>query len=129
MICAICTTHTYQDLISLSATRSGGKANPLTTLQKYTEGNAVVLFHKPSCPFCFYIKDKFKTVAQRNKNRAQFIMVDITGNDKHYKTQYDFNTVPTVMYFDKGRKVTSHGSINKTVTVADMQKKVDLLKS
>lgn len=121
------TLSAYQDLIHLKASTKSGRSDPLTVIQKHTADKAVVLFYKPSCPYCVYLDGKFRTLAQQNKQNAQFIMIDIQQKDQLYKSNYGFSTVPTVVYFKNGKQVASHGSDNKTVTVANMQKNVDLL--
>lgn len=118
----------YQGLIQLKASTKSGASDPHTIIQKHIQDKAVVLFYKPSCPFCVYLDGKFKTLAHQNTNNAQFIMIDIQQKDVIYKSNYSFSTVPTVVYFKNGKQVASHGSDNKTITLQTMQQKVDLLK-
>ena len=117
----------YQDLIHLKASNKSGASDPLAVIQKHTQDKAVVLFYKPSCPYCVYLDGKFKALAQQNNRNAQFIMIDIQQKDPLYKANFGFSTVPTVVYFKNGKQVTSHGSDNKTITVARMQTNVNLL--
>lgn len=118
----------YQALMHLKASTKSGTSDPHTIIQKHIQDKAVVLFYKPSCPFCVYLDAKFKALASQNINNAQFIMIDIQQKDQIYKASYGFSTVPTVAYFKDGKQITSHGSVNKTITVQTMQQKVDLLK-
>lgn len=121
------TMQAYQSLISLTSSTTRGAQSPLEVINTYAKDKAVVLFYKPSCPYCIYMDAKFKALAHQNSNKAQFIMIDIKQHDQAYKAAYGFSTVPTVVYLKKGSVVARHGSENKTVSVPDMQKKVDLL--
>lgn len=118
----------YQDLIHLQASTKSGATDPLAVIQQHAQDKAVILFCKPSCPYCVYLDGKFRTLAQQNKHNAQFIIIDIQQKDQAYKSRYGFSTVPTVVYFKNGQQVASHGSDNKTITVTKMQTNVDRLK-
>lgn len=118
--------YSYQELIQLHAGITRGSADT-ALIQQYAQDKAVVLFYKPGCQYCVYLDDKFKALARQNINNAQFIMINIQQNDRHYKTAYGFSTVPTVVYFKKGTIVARHGSNNKNMNIHDMQKNVNRL--
>ena len=121
------TAAAYEDLISLNSSTLRGGKDPFTVIQESAQDKAVVLFYKPSCPYCSYLDGKFRALAQQNKDNAQFIMINIQQNDGMYKSAYGFSTVPTVVYFKNATRTASHGSDNKTITVQTMQTHVNHL--
>lgn len=122
-----CVSYTYESLLYLKEQVKRGSVSPIEIIKPYTQDKAVVLFYKPSCPYCVYMESPFKSLATKNQDKAQFIMVDIQQKDQPYKSAYGFNTVPTVVYFKNGKIVKSHGSDNKTVTLAGMEHNLKLL--
>lgn len=83
--------------------------------------NEVILFYKPGCPFCPYVDSLFNQLKKQNNGRTEFKKINISGNGT-YKKKYGFSTVPTVVYIKDGRTIAKHGSNNKTIKLADMQR-------
>lgn len=122
-----CMSHGYQSLLRLKEEAKRGANSPLEIIKPYTQDKAVILFYKPSCPYCVYMESPFKSLAAKNQDKAQFIMVDIQQKDQPYKSAYGFSTVPTVVYVKNGNIIKSHGSDNKTITLNSMQNNIKLL--
>lgn len=113
-------TYGYQGLITLNhATKRGGKTTT-QVIDEYKQDNAVVFFSKSSCPYCTTLKPRFRTLANNNINRAQFIVINV-GNSTTYKSRYGFSTYPHVAYYKNGQKRSCHGSNNGRMTTGQMQ--------
>jgi thiol-disulfide isomerase/thioredoxin len=126
MIICSSTAFTYQSLITLNASTRGTQ-NPTSVIDKHAQDKAVIMFCKAGCPFCSYLNPKFRTFAQNNQNKAQFIVVNV-GNDTSYKSRYGFSTYPTVIYKQNGKTIRTHGSNNGNMTVKQMEQHLNSFK-
>ncbi len=110
----------YEGLITLNHSAKRGGKTPTQVINEYKKDNAVVFFSKSGCPYCNILKPRFTTLANKNKNKAQFIVVNV-GSSTSYKSSYGFSTYPTVMYYKNNAKKKQHGSNNGSMTTNQMQ--------
>lgn len=86
--------------------------------------NVIIQFMRPSCPYSAYLNPLFKQIQKSADQKGiHSLLVDITGKD-FYKKEYGFSTVPTVIYFRKGKEVFRHGSNDKRFGIADFKRAI-----
>ena len=94
------------------------KANnddPIVQLLKDNQGNAVIMFHKPGCPFSAYMEPIFNRVMQDYKDTLFMKQITVTPHTQSmFKRKYGFSTFPTVIYFKDHKAVKQHGSAQRT---------------
>lgn len=69
----------------------------------------VVKFHAEWCGPCKQFKDAYHKVAGQLKHKVTFLAVDIDKN-QDIMNEYKVTGVPTVLYFNNGKKVGKGGS-------------------
>lgn len=117
-------------LVSLIALILGSSMNtyaktPQEIIPEIATGRCVVLFQKPSCPYCVYLKPHFEKLKKANSDKGiSFVVKEVTPDAKN---AFGFTTVPTVIYYNNGKEMRRHGSENKTMTTATMQQYVNTL--
>lgn len=82
---------------------------------------AVVYFYRPGCPYCDYIDPLVSQIEDQYADVVTFTSVDISDHADLLKDKYDFQTVPTIIYFLRGNPVARHGSRDQEITYADME--------
>lgn len=111
--------------LALGSTSGLTAKNPQEIIPEIKGGRCVVLFQKPSCPYCVYLKPKFEELKKANTSKGiTFVEKMVTPEAK---SAFGFSTVPTVIYYKDGKEMRRHGSENKTITTAAMQKYVNEL--
>lgn len=85
--------------------------------------NLIVMFTKDACPYCQYMKPIMNQVEQKFGKGIKFLYVDITQYP-NTPAQYGFSTVPQIMYFKNGKRLETHGSGDKTMTVEQVEAKI-----
>lgn len=84
----------------------------------------IVQFMRPSCPYSVYLNQLFKQIQNSaQKHGIHCLLIDITGKEQ-YKKEYRFSTVPTVIYFKKGKEVYRHSSNDKRFGISDFKKAI-----
>lgn len=86
--------------------------------------NLIVMFTKENCPYCVYMKPIMKQVEKKFGKDIKFLYIDIAQNPQ-YPSEYGFSTVPQIVYFKDGKKLTAHGSGDKTMTAAQVEEKIE----
>lgn len=84
----------------------------------FSHENVVVLFSRPSCPYCHKVFPLWNAI-QAEFPEVKFIYIGNASNVD--KQRYNFRTVPTFMYFKNGQRITSHGSNNGTLTLDQLR--------
>lgn len=117
-------TYIAVGLITMAHAQSSNKqiislSNPaeLTKLISSQE-LVVVVFSKPSCPFCTFIKPHIRSAVQSSPKNITLVEYNILSNPDYYKKTYKFSTVPTVIYYKNGKEVYRHDSMNRGATSA-----------
>ena len=92
-------------------------------IEKIVQDNArtVVYFYRPGCPYCDYLEPHFQKLQDTYSDSVMFTSVDISDNGDLLKEKYDFQTVPTVIYFLHGKPVARHGSKDQSMTADGME--------
>ena len=85
-------------------------------------GNVVVKFYRPGCKYCIYIDPILDAVKNKFAHNVTFISVNLNEQSMDYKKAYDFEYVPTVVYFKDGKEVLRHGSESGTITKQEIKK-------
>ncbi len=88
-------------------------------------GNVIVYFYTPTCPFCHYMTPIINTIQSKLDSSVRLIKIDISSNKEGYKKAFGFSTVPTVVYYKDGNKVSSHGSDNRGMTAPKMASRIN----
>ena len=83
--------------------------------------NAVIQFHRPSCPFCVYVAPLYKAAQEKYADHVAFLLVDITHDAKNLKNEFGFSTVPEFQYYKDGIKSHAHGSKSRTLKLSDIE--------
>jgi len=89
--------------------------DPVAQLLKDNQGNAVIMFHKPGCPFSAYMEPIFSRVTEDYKDKLFMKKVTVTPQTQSmFKSKYGFSTFPTVIYFKDHKAIKQHGSAQRT---------------
>jgi thiol-disulfide isomerase/thioredoxin len=87
-------------------------------------GNVVVKFYRPGCRYCVYIDPILDTIKNKFAHNVTFISVNLNEQTENYKATYDFEYVPTIVYFKDGKEVLRHGSESGTITAQEIKKNI-----
>lgn len=88
------------------------------------QGNVIVKFYRPACKYCVYIDPILDTIKSKFTQDVIFISVNLNEQTMNYKKAYDFEYVPTLIYFKDGKEVLRHGSEGGTITEQDLEKNI-----
>jgi len=67
---------------------------------------ALVDFNSPECIICKTMNERIKEVAMHFRGRVNFYSLDVNKNKSWEK--FEVRSVPTVIYFSKGKAVFHH---------------------
>ncbi len=105
-----------------SCFQAANNNDPINTILKNHNGNAVIMFHKSDCPYSGYLSPIFDQVGRNYGGKLYFHKITLTsGSQNMFKQKYGFSTFPTVAYFKNNKLVKKHGSGNRTYTAGKIQ--------
>jgi thiol-disulfide isomerase/thioredoxin len=117
----------FLTVFSLSLS-SFGVNNSVNDVQRFIQKNpdSVILFYRPGCPYCQYVRPLFDAVSQKYRDRADsvvFLSVDVSSDPQGFKKSFGFSTVPTFIYTKDGAEQAQHrhGSDNKRLRQSDIE--------
>lgn len=87
-------------------------------------GNVIVKFYRPSCRFCVYMDPILDAMKNKFVHDVTFVSVNLNAQTMDYKKAYDFEYVPTVVYFKDGKEVLRHGSEGGAITSQEIENNI-----
>jgi len=83
----------------------------------------VIMFTREDCGFCRYMKPIMQQVQKKFGKDIKFLYIDVAQNPG-LASQYNFSTVPHIVYFKNGKQLDAHGSGDKTMTRQQVEEKI-----